>query len=481
MGDLLAEDWFLWGVVLVVGFQLGVLALGEMGYRQRRQGRPSAEIFSIVRNLVLPVFVLLLFLEHVLGFEADSAWLRIVETLLWVSLIHAALATVNALVFEGAEAESWRARVPKLFLDLTRFFMVIIGGAIVLSAVWGRDLGGFLAALGVGSIVLGFALQDTLGNLMSGIALLFERPFTTGEWIKVGGRQGLVVEMNWRSVRIRTRQKDLLVVPNSILGREIITNTARPTKEHAELIKVAFSLEDPPNKVKQVLLDAAFATPGVPARPSTKVRVHEYEEDRIQYEVKLYVDELPEIPSIRDEFLTRVWYAAQRAGLTIPVPRRRFIDAEAREESRRRAVGAAVEALSRGRLFAAMDSASFDDMTGDLQLLWYTGGEHVVAQGGLCDALYVIRQGRARVTVRDAAGELHEVLELGPGDAFGEGSLLSGAPSDVSVTACEDLEVARIGSPAVDRALEHSVSLARELSDLIEARRNALSRVHLAA
>jgi CRP-like cAMP-binding protein len=99
----------------------------------------------------------------------------------------------------------------------------------------------------------------------------------------------------------------------------------------------------------------------------------------------------------------------------------------------------------------------------------------------LCNALYVIQQGRARVTVRDAGGELHEVLELGPGDAFGEGSLLSGGPSDVSVTACEDLEVARIDSPAVDRALERSVSLARELSDLIEARRNALSRVHLAA
>ncbi|MGI9590594.1 MAG: mechanosensitive ion channel family protein, partial [Myxococcota bacterium] len=289
MGDFLAKDWFLWGLVIVVAFPLAVLALGELGYRQQRRGRASAEIFAIVRNLVLPVFVLMLFLEHVLDFAADSAWLRLVETLLWVSLIHAALAAVNVLVFEEAEALSWRARVPKLFLDLSRFFMVIVGGAIVLSTVWGRDLGGFLAALGVGSIVLGFALQDTLGNLMSGIALLFERPFTTGEWIKVGGHQGLVVEMNWRSVRIRTRQKDLLVVPNSILGREIITNTAQPTQEHAELIKVAFSLEDPPNRVKQVLLDAALATPGVPARPTTKVRVHQYEDDRIQYEVKLYV------------------------------------------------------------------------------------------------------------------------------------------------------------------------------------------------
>ncbi len=481
MEEFVAKGWFLWGVLLVVGFPLGVLALGELGYRQRRRGRASAEIFSIVRNLVLPVFVLMLFLEYVLGFAPDSAWLRIVETLLWVSLIHAALAAVNVLVFEEAEAYSWRARVPKLFLDLSRFFLVIVGGAIVLSAVWGRDLGGFLAALGVGSIVLGFALQDTLGSLMSGIALLFERPFTTGEWIKVGGRQGLVVEMNWRSVRIRTRQKDLLVVPNSILGREIITNTAQPTKEHAELIKVAFSFEDPPNRVKQVLLDAALATPGVPEEPRTKVRVHEYEDDRIQYEVKLYVEELPEIPSIRDEFLTRVWYAAQRAGLTIPVPRRRFIDAEAREESHRRSVAEAVDGLRRGRLFAAMDQPSFDTMTADLRLLWYTDGEHVVAQGSPCEALYVIRQGRARVTVRDAEGELHEVLELGPGDAFGEGSLLSGEPSDVSVTAREDLEVAEIGSAAVDAALEQSVSLARELSDLIEARRNALSRVHLAA
>ena len=99
------------------------------------------------------------------------------------------------LVFENAAKESWRSRAPKLFQDLIRLLLVVIGAAIVLSVVWRQDLGGLIAALGVGSIVLGLALQETLGNLMSGIALFFERPFSVGDWISVGGKSGQVVQI----------------------------------------------------------------------------------------------------------------------------------------------------------------------------------------------------------------------------------------------------------------------------------------------
>ena len=126
------------------------------------------------------------FLSKIVGLEADSATMRSVATLFWISVIYAVLLFVNLLLFEQAAAGSWRARAPKLFQDLLRVLLVVIGAAIVLSVVWRRDLGGLVAALGVGSIVLGLALQETLGNLMSGIAMLFERPFSIGDWIEVG-------------------------------------------------------------------------------------------------------------------------------------------------------------------------------------------------------------------------------------------------------------------------------------------------------
>ncbi len=113
---------------------------------------------------------------------------------------------------------SWRSRAPKLFQDLIRLLLVAIGAAIVLSVVWRQDLGGLIAALGVGSIVLGLALQETLGNLMAGIALFFEKPFSAGDWISVGGKSGQVVQITWRSVHLRTAERNLLVLPNSTAG-----------------------------------------------------------------------------------------------------------------------------------------------------------------------------------------------------------------------------------------------------------------------
>ena len=229
MTELLASDWFVWGIGLILVFQLLVILLGEAIYRADRRTLPIGGIFRALRNIVLPLAVLFVFLTRLLEIERESVPVRLVETALWTSVVYAVLLVVNVLVFENAAEASWRSRAPKLFQDLIRLLLVVIGAAIVLSVVWRQDLGGLIAALGVGSIVLGLALQETLGNLMSGIALFFERPFSAGDWISVGGKSGQVVQITWRSVHLRTAERNLLVLPNSALGRETITNYSQPT------------------------------------------------------------------------------------------------------------------------------------------------------------------------------------------------------------------------------------------------------------
>ncbi len=218
---------------------------------------PIGGIFRALRNIVLPLAVLFVFLTRLLEIDRDSVLVRLVETALWVSVVYAVLLVFNVLVFENAAKESWRSRAPKLFQDLIRLLLVVIGAAIVLSVVWRQDLGGLIAALGVGSIVLGLALQETLGNLMSGIALFFERPFSVGDWISVGGKSGQVVQISWRSVHLRTAERNLLVLPNSALGRETITNYSQPTDQQMLRLSFSFGLDAPPNRVKAMLVDVA--------------------------------------------------------------------------------------------------------------------------------------------------------------------------------------------------------------------------------
>ena len=127
-----------------------------------------------------------LFLRGSFVCPSTSLWVRLTETVCWALTIVAIIGVVNNVVFESARPGSWQRKVPALLRDLIRLLLVAIGLAVVYSFVWGREIEGALAALGVTSIVVGLALQEPLGNLFSGLMLLMERPFEVGETIEVG-------------------------------------------------------------------------------------------------------------------------------------------------------------------------------------------------------------------------------------------------------------------------------------------------------
>ena len=172
-----------WVLALVLGFPLAMLVLGEVILRLERRQWPMAGPMRILRSWVLPSLALFVFLVQVIQRPRTDIIVRISEMLLWMTLIYAALTLLNVILFEDAPEGSWQAKVPQLFRDLGRFVLVLVGAAIVLSTVWGADLGSLLTALGVGSLVIGLALQDSLGNIFSGVSLLFEQPFSLGDWI----------------------------------------------------------------------------------------------------------------------------------------------------------------------------------------------------------------------------------------------------------------------------------------------------------
>ncbi|MFM7440317.1 MAG: mechanosensitive ion channel family protein, partial [Snowella sp.] len=175
-----------WAIALIVIFPSLILVLGELIHRYQKEDKPLAVTLQIIRNLVLPVLALMLFLQKVLQLSLTSSLVKGIQTLFWICLIHASLSLVNVVLFEQAESNTWRSRVPKLLIDLSRLILILVGTAIVLATVWNADLAGLATALGVSSLVIALALQDTLGSVMSGIALLFERPFSVGDWLKVG-------------------------------------------------------------------------------------------------------------------------------------------------------------------------------------------------------------------------------------------------------------------------------------------------------
>jgi len=167
---IIGEVWLWWGIGIVLLYPLFMIILNELMYRLTKGNSEFLHIVIHVRNIVLPVFLLYLLLAKIIVLPDSNIALRIIKTIFWILLIHFILKTVNAILF--SDTFRFQERIPKLLVDFIRAFLVLFGVALVAADVWGADLGKLLAALGMGSLVLGLALQDVLGGLFSGIALL---------------------------------------------------------------------------------------------------------------------------------------------------------------------------------------------------------------------------------------------------------------------------------------------------------------------
>jgi small-conductance mechanosensitive channel len=465
----------IWAIALILGFPILVVGLGELIYRLKRQGKPLAGTLRVIRNLVLPALVFLLFLRQVLQFSATGQFVKSVETLFWLCVIHASLSLLNAILFEQAKADTWRARVPKLLIDLLRLFLVSLGAAIVLATVWGADLAGLVTALGVSSIVIGLALQDTLGSVMSGIALLFERPFSVGDWLRVDGLVGQVIDINWRAVRLQTLEREMVIIPHKLIGGQIIRNYSQPQRLHAERIKIGFSYDDPPNLAKDVLHSTALETQGILSQPAPQIFTLSYDDFAISYEVKFFIENYGDLEEIRDRFMTRVWYASQRSNLTIPFPTRTLFHFHGPTTAAQGTSKKMAESLQSMPSFVPLEkSETLHNHSSGVSLQHFGSGEKVIRQGRDSNYLYIIISGKAIMTAIDELGKEREILSLQTGEFFGEMTLFASEVSTVSVKASQDLEVMTLSATVVNQMIERQPSFAREISQILEIRRAAV-------
>lgn len=468
------QSSFLWGLSLIIVFPLLTVLLGEVAiYLQKRDLYVSATV-EIIRNLVLPGLAIFILLSKVLEISADTTPIQIVQTIVGICTIHALLTFLNGLLFGSAKTGTWQANVPKLFRDLIRFFLILVGTAIVLSVVWKADLGGLVAALGVGSIVLGLALQDTLGNLFSGIALLFERPFNIGDWLEFNGIKGKVVEINWRSVHLLTRELEMLVIPNAILAKEIIRNYHLPKKLHVEPVDIGFSYNDPPNKVKKVLKETALNTKGVLSKPEPVIQTINYNDSSIDYRVRLFLSDYNNVPQIRDEFITRIWYAANRNDLNIPFPIRTVYHNPPVNSKQETIVAKFSDYLRTFPSFIYLEDDHIKKLAEDATLKHFATGETIINGKTIQRNLYFIIAGKAKISITDSLGKEQEIASITRGNFFGEMSLFAGDLGSVLVTAIEDLEVLIIRTETIQSIINRVPRLSREIGEIIETRRKAI-------
>ncbi|MDX2379781.1 MAG: mechanosensitive ion channel, partial [Acidimicrobiia bacterium] len=210
----------IWAAAFILFMPVVVLLATELEERLRQRESPLRRPVVLARNWALPAFAAWALFVPVLDIDRDSPVVVAVASWFLIATAVVVLAVIGVLLdaIRARSARSGRQSVPQLLLALPRIIAYLVAGWILLAGIWGIDLSAALTALGVTSLVISFALQDTLSGLASGVLLLGDQPFQTGDWIKAGDTEGIVVDINWRTSRLRDRDGDVPRGANSRLA-----------------------------------------------------------------------------------------------------------------------------------------------------------------------------------------------------------------------------------------------------------------------
>ena len=460
---------------------LGGLAIGR--FLKTKYQVPLGLAFQIF-CVALACYVPLRVLYAVQGRADDpaNAWqtagIRHFQAALMVLGVAVGLQLLRRLYWQRWFAKRHGIEAPKLLQQVFGFAVFCAALALVLKLTYGLQVDTFIAGSGIVAVVIGLSMQETLANIVSGIALQVGKPFRVGDWLILDGHRAEVVELNWRSTKLRTNDDVYLDIPNKSVVTHTITNLSYPTKVHANRVRIGFDYTTPPNLVRELLIRAATAAPGVLETPPPKVFLREFGESAITYEIKYSLDDERHYNDIEDAIRTNIWYAARRAGLAIPFPMRTV-------ELRRPAPASKTEAtpyrslITSLDLFAPLDEDQKHRLLEGGHTLRFGRGEDIIRQGAEGCSMFVIVRGEVDVMVHDSQRDT-VVATLRTGEAFGEMCLLTGEKRSATVRAKTDCDLWEIERSSLQPLLDENRALAEGLSDLL-ARRKMETEAILAA
>ena len=365
-------------------------------------------------------------------------------------------------------------RVPDRFPTILQDAIVIVL-VLLASTFLSQQL---LTTSAVSAVVLGFALQDTLGNAFAGLAIQSEKPFQVGHWIKVADFEGRVAEVTWRATKLRTKAGNLVILPNNVVSKEAITNYSEPAAPLRLEVEVGASYDAAPNRVKAAMLEAIRHCSRVLQTPAPDVVLLSFDASSINYKARFWIDDYSLDERARDDVRTAIYYTFQRQGIEIPYPIQveysrdaPAIDPSARADETARVLGSV-------DLFASMPPDVRLQIAAAAGAPVYGDGETIVRQGDPGQSMFVIVSGAVSIVLEPAR---NEVARTPAGGYFGEMSLLTGEPRTATVLAVGDVQTIEIDADLFRRLAAAHPEAIEKIGVLAMTRRAELEAARAAA
>jgi small-conductance mechanosensitive channel/CRP-like cAMP-binding protein len=412
---------------------------------------------------------------QVAGVRTYENTVRIVKIVLWMALAVILIKLLVGFVFGPVFRASMGYEAPSLGRNIVSILAYITVFVLIFKQIYpGVDLGAVLTTSAIFGVILGLALQDTLGNLFAGISLQADKPFAVGDVIAVQSKgTGVVEGINWRGVKIRTFSNHVLLMSNSQLSKEAIEVCPRENL-NARLVFFSTLYSDSPAKTIHIVRETVREVENVSPAITPNVRIRNLGESSIEWEVKYWLIDYAKYNDTDALVRQRIWYAFHRAGITFAYPTRTIhLQRKAAEQDDLGVMRDLVDRLAAADIFAPLSMDETKRLAEGAERRMFAPGEVVIRAGDPGDSMFVINRGLVEIQLADETRS-RTVASLQEGDFFGEMALFTGEARTANVVAAEETEVFEIGHDAMKHLFETNPDLVESLSHTIAERQIAL-------
>ncbi len=464
--------------------QTGLLALvGALITQVVLRHYPTRRL--IVQATFFAALTALLLHYNIIPYEVASAdtpvfervFVALAKVIWWMNAAWVLTACARVfLIFER------RPREGQLIQDLV-VATIYLGAALsVVAYVFSAPVGTLIATSGVFAIILGLALQSTLSDVFSGVALNLSRPYSVGDWIVLDdGIEGRVVETNWRATHLVNGSNDLVVLPNSVLAKARFTNLSSPSRSHGVTLHIRVMPTMAPSAIADVMNSVLLSSTSIAPLPAPLVQIMSLDAQAIEFQLTFRVQDFATVASVKHEIYDLIYRHSKAAGLVLASPRQAstVTVSPAQPATAHAPRSTALRLLDTAPLFLSLTDEEKQALAETMTRRTYRKDEVVVEQGVKLNALFIIRNG-VLVVSHHEEGRQVELSRLAPGDYFGEDGLFTGSGEEGTIRALTAVVVYEVGQAALAKLMQERPSIADEVSITL-SRRSKRGRALLGA
>jgi small-conductance mechanosensitive channel/CRP-like cAMP-binding protein len=407
--------------------------------------------------------------------SAYRSLLLLISIAFWISLTFIVVRLLGEAIFGFIFQKRKGYEAPSLVRDLFSLVAYVILFALIFKQFFPEiPLGALFTTSAVFGVIIGLALQETLGNLFAGLSLHADKPFQVGDVITVNQWTGVVESITWRAIKIRTFQNHIILLSNSSVAKEAIEVCPR-NNVNARIIVFQTTYSNSPAKVIHVVRDAVREAENVSQKFKPIIRIRNLAESGVDYEVKYWLDNYALYNDTDALLRQRIWYAINRAGLNFAFPTRTVhLYQEQNIEIPKTTESDLHERLSAIDIFSPLSLEEISNLAANIQSHIFAPGEVIIREAEDGSSMFIVHKGRVKIQRQDKA-RTRTIATLHEGDIFGEMGLFTGEPRTASVVAAEETEVLEIHYAAMKQLFDTNPDLVESISQTIAERRASLA------